>query len=316
MNEVVMMVGSPASGKGRVVALETGGYLHLNRDKVGGKVVDLLPAFEDALSNGRNIVLDNTYPTAESRKPFIDMAKKNKTPIRCKFMGTSTEDCSINALMRMWDRYGKLFMTPESLKEVKNDPNMFPIAALFSYKKEFEEPTTGEGFTKVEKVLFKRVWPATLTKRAVLFDFDDTLRTVKPGAKFKFPTRPSEIEILPRRKEVIQKYLKNNYIIGGASNQSGIARGQLTVEQATECFAHTVRQLVPKDVVAIKVEFCPHNVPPVCYCRKPQSGMGVKWIMSCHLDPKQTVYVGDQTTDKTFATRLGFQYVDQAEFFK
>ena len=66
----------------------------------------------------------------------------------------------------------------------------------------------------------------------------------------------------------------------------------------------------------IRVRFCPHNVPPTCYCRKPQAGMGVGLIREHDLDPSQCVYVGDQTTDKTFAKRLGFQYEDAKSFFK
>lgn len=317
-NEVVMMVGSPASGKGRAADLlvTQQKYVHLNRDKVGGKVADLLPAFMDALGAGRSVVLDNTYPTAEKRKPFIDMAKRFKTPIRCMFMGTSTEDCSINALMRMWDRYGKLFLSPNDLSlggKAADDPNMFPIAALFSYKKEFQEPKTSEGFTRVEKVSFKRIWPVDLTGKGLVLDFDDTLRSVKPGAKFKFPTTPSEIDILPRRREVLKAYQEKGYQLLGASNQSGIARQQLSAVQAEECFLETCERLGQKSMPFV---YCPHNVPPICYCRKPQSGMGVYWIRKMKLNPSQTIYVGDQTTDKTFATRLGFQYVDQSEFFK
>lgn len=314
-SEVVMMVGSPASGKGREVLSSGKGYLHLNRDKVGGKVADLLPAFEDALQNGSSVILDNTYPTAESRRPFVAMAKKHKVPIRCRFMSTSTEDCAINALMRMWDRYGKLFLTPESLKEVKDDPNMFPIAALFAYKKQLEVPNTGEGFANVEKVAFKRVWSPTLVGRAVMLDFDDTLRKVKPGAKYKFPTTPDEIEILPRRKEVLAAWASKGYALLGASNQSGIARRQLTEQQADDCFSYTGAKIVPKGY-RMPVLYCPHNVPPTCYCRKPQSGMGVHFIRLLNLKPSEVIYVGDQTTDKTFATRLGFQYADQADFFK
>jgi len=313
--EVVMLVGSPASGKGRTAeSFNRAGYVHLNRDKAGGKVASLLPALSDALQNGKNVVLDNTYPTAESRKPFIETAQKAKVPIRCIHIATSMEDCSINALMRMWDRYGKLFLTPDALKEVKHDPNMFPIAVLFLYKKEFQEPKKTEGFSEIEKLPFKRVWSDTLKKKAIMVDFDDTLRTVKAGAQYKFPTRSEEIEILPRRKEIITSWFHKGYLILGASNQSGIARGQLTDEDARKCFTYTANKILnEKDLPAL---YCPHNVPPICYCRKPQSGMGVHWIRTFNLNPSEVIYVGDQTTDKTFATRLGFQYVDQADFFK
>jgi histidinol phosphatase-like enzyme len=53
----------------------------------------------------------------------------------------------------------------------------------------------------------------------------------------------------------------------------------------------------------------------VCYCRKPQSALGVYFIEKYKLDPRKCVMVGDQTTDKTFAKRFGMEYVDEKEFF-
>ena len=43
--------------------------------------------------------------------------------------------------------------------------------------------------------------------------------------------------------------------------------------------------------------------------------MGVFLIEKHKLNPAETIMVGDQTTDKTFARRLGFEYVDQKDFF-
>ena len=53
----------------------------------------------------------------------------------------------------------------------------------------------------------------------------------------------------------------------------------------------------------------------MCYCRKPMSGMPVSFMLEHRLNPKLCIFVGDQTTDKTCATRMGIPYVDQAEFF-
>lgn len=66
-----------------------------------------------------------------------------------------------------------------------------------------------------------------------------------------------------------------------------------------------------------EILYCPHKVPPItCYCRKPGPGMGVELIFKYKLDPRKCVYVGDMTTDKTFAARCGFKFEDHTEFFK
>jgi len=312
-NEAVMLVGFPASGKGTVAQeLINKGYLHLNRDKVGGRTLDLLGPLEDALRNGKDAVLDNTNMQAEKRAHFIKVAKRVGVPIRCMWVSTPVEDCSINALMRMWDRYGKLFLQPSDFKEVPDDPNMFPITVLFKMKKDFEKPSTAEGFSKVERVDFSRKWPKELTNKAVIVDYDQTVRDVQQGAPYKFPTKTSEIKVLPNRAWILKRFKNDGYLLLGASNQSGVSRGQVSKEAVDECFRHTNKLLG----LQIQVVWCPHSVPPSCYCRKPQSGLGVQLIRQYKLDPTKTIYVGDQTTDKTFASRLGFTYHDAEEFFK
>ena len=149
MNEVVMIVGCPASGKSSLSKKYTDdGYVYLNRDSAGGKVISLVPKMEAALRVGKNVVLDNLFATVESRKPFIDAATTSDptegVPVKCVHLTTSIEEAQINALRRMHQRHGKFFMNAEELKEVKKDPNMFPPLVLFKYRKEFEPPTKAE----------------------------------------------------------------------------------------------------------------------------------------------------------------------------
>jgi D-glycero-D-manno-heptose 1,7-bisphosphate phosphatase len=201
-------------------------------------------------------------------------------------------------------------LDPADFKTTK-DPNLFPPVALFAYKKNFEEPMKKEGFSDVVIVKFVRKKDPAYCNKALILDYDDTLR--QTDNEYGYPTKPSEVKILPGRKEKISEYVKKGYRLLGASNQSGIAKKKLTAEQATECFQHT-NKLLGHD---IEFMFCPHSIPPVvCYCRKPHCGMGVHFIEKYKLDASQCIFVGDQTTDKTFAARCGFKYIDQSEFFK
>jgi HAD superfamily hydrolase (TIGR01662 family) len=315
MQEIRMVLGPPSSGKSELSKkyIEQG-YVHLNRDSSGGKVIDLLPDLKKALASGKSVVLDNLFSTAASRKPFLEVASQANVPVYAEVMGTSIEDSCINALHRMWARYKQLFFTPEDIKahaRAKQDPNIFPIVVLFKYKKEAEKPTLAEGFAGINTVKFvRRALPPDYTNKAVIFDFDDTLR--KSSGEGKFPTNPTEVMLLPDRKEKLAKLKSQGYLLLGASNQSGIARGQVTFDNAVACFEQT-NKLLGQHVDYL---FCPHNVPPNCYCRKPQPGLGVALIHAYKLNPAECIFVGDQTTDATFAKRLGFQYVDATEFFK
>ena len=310
MNDVVLMCGYPSSGKSTISKeYVEKGYVFLNRDRAGGKVVSLLPALEQALFAKRNVVIDNTFPTIESRKPFVETCKKADVPIRCLQMNTSIEDSQINALHRMWERHKKFFFAPNDLKGV-DDPNMFPVAALFRYRKELQSPSKTEGFSSVEKIKFVRR-PTPHKNKALILDYDNTLRT--GTGEFGYPCNPSEVQILPGRTEKLNEYKDAGYILLGISNQSGIDKGNLDYQTAVACFERTNELLGFK----IDFQFCPHQAnPPTCYCRKPQVGLGVLLIEKHQLDPAQCVYVGDQTTDKTFAQRLGFKYIPENQFFK
>lgn len=306
-----MVVGYPASGKSTVTKdLIKKGAVALNRDTEGGTIASLLPKLEALLKDGKDVVLDNTFPTVEVRKPFIDLAKKYNADVTCSLMSTSIEDAQFNVVQRAIGLIGK-FPTPEAIKAAKHT-NIFPPTVLFKYKKEFQKPTTEEGFSKVELVKFIRKVNPEYINKALIVDYDGTLRECV-GGNDKYPVNKSQVEIKPNRTKVLQSYKDKGYILLGISNQSGVAKGEVADEVVNELFQYTNQQLG----IDIEYRYCPHQSAPIsCYCRKPMPGIGVEFILKHKLNAKECIFVGDMTTDKTFAQRAGFQYVDQAEFFK
>jgi HAD superfamily hydrolase (TIGR01662 family) len=311
MPRVTMVMGYPASGKSTLTkTIVKHGAISLNRDTEGGTIADLLPKMEALLQDRKDVVLDNLFPTVEVRKPFIEMAAKHKAEIACILMDTSIEDAQFNVVQRAIGLIGK-FPTPEEIKKAKHT-NIFPPLVLFKYKKDFQKPTTEEGFKFVTTEKFVRQDNPNFTNKALIVDYDGTLRECINGND-KYPVNKDQIEIKPNRTEVLKSYKDKGYILLGASNQSGIAKGEVSEQVVTELFEYTNKQLG----IDIEYRFCSHQSAPIsCYCRKPMNGIGVEFILKHKLDRKQCIMVGDMTTDKTFATRCGFQYVDQAEFFK
>ena len=314
MNKVVMILGPPASGKStKSNEYIKQDFVYLNRDKLGGKILDLVSKLEAALKASSNVLLDNLFPTKAIRKPFIDLCKQYNVEIECIHIDTSIEDCQINALNRMYERYKTIFHHSDDIKKhtkAKNDPNIFPPVVLFKYRKEFESPSMTEGFSRIEIRSFERTQNKKYTNKALILDYDDTLR--KSNGKNPFPIHVDEVEILPNRKNKLREYKSLGYILLGVSNQSGVAKGIFSLEDAKKCFERT-NQLLGFD---IDYCFCPHQAaPPVCYCRKPQTSNGVHLIHKYKLNPADCIFVGDATSDKSFANRLGFQYKHPKEFF-
>lgn len=309
--EVVLIIGFPAAGKTTEVAEYKKTHVRLNRDELGGTLKGLAYRLKEQIKKGKtNFVLDNTFGTAKLRAPVIAVAKEFNIPVRCIWIQTSIEDSKFNAATRMVRKYGYL-LTNEQIKEKgKKDSGCFPISVLFSYRKRFEKPALDEGFSEIKKVKFVRR-PNDYTNKALILDYDGTLRHTKSGNKY--PLDSEDISIYPNRKKVLQQYIDNGYLLLGVSNQSGVGKGILSKKTAIECFKKT-NELLGFD---IDFRFCPHNTFPVsCFCRKPQIGIGVELIEKYKLDPTQCFYIGDLTTDKTFAKNCQFNYYHPDDFFK
>jgi histidinol-phosphate phosphatase family protein len=310
--EIVMVIGIPASGKtSQVEPLVKKGYQRLNRDLEGGTVYDLAPKLEQLIEQGnRQFVLDNTHSTRKSRKPFIDVGRKYNIPVRCVLMDTSIEDAQVNACTRMVQRYGRLLMPEEIVQYGKKDPNMFPPSVLFDFRKRFEPPEVSEGFATVYAQQFTRTPRPGYTSKALILDYDGTLRETRSGAKY--PTTREDIKAIEGRTGVLERYAKDGYRLLGVTNQSGVAKGEFTLQDAKDLCSRTNELLG----IGIEAAVCPHSPAPInCYCRKPMPGLAVQFIEKYKLDPAKCIMVGDMTTDRTFATRAGFQYLDAKEFF-
>lgn len=319
--EFVLVCGYPAAGKTTLVKEFTdAGYYRINRDLSGGTLEEQSKLAEDFYKKGNNkIVLDNTYITIESREGIIAVAKKLNVPIRCVWLNTSFEDSQLNACLRMIKKTG-VILSPQELKDCK-DPNLFPPVVLYNAKNKLEgkdknlkypgkqNPKTSEGFYKVEIRQFVRHWDAEYKNKALILDFDDTIRT-SIGPK-PWPEKPEHVKILDGRTETLNKWKQKGYILLGASNQSAVAKG-LSIEDCTACFEKTIELLNVK----IDYVFCPHKVPPVsCYCRKPGTGMTAYFIVKYKLNPSECIFVGDSTSDKTCAERSGMKYMCPTDFF-
>lgn len=222
--EIVLVIGYNAAGKTTLVKEFTdSGYCRINRDELGGTLEQQVGHAERALASHDCVVLDNTYATIESRESIIALGKRLKVPVRCVWLQTSFEDAQLNACLRMIRRKGRILMPGE----FKKDPNLFPPVALFSFKNRWEnkkkdqkhpgrqDPKVEHGFSAVEKRKFVRRWPKSHVNKAVLLDYDDTLRT-STGSN-PWPEAAGEIKILPGRKKKLKQLQDHGYILLGSA---------------------------------------------------------------------------------------------------
>jgi histidinol-phosphate phosphatase family protein len=311
--EVVLLMGIQGAGKSELVRQYVDkGYVRLNRDQAGGSLEDLVPLLGESLRAGKNrVVLDNTYPTRVSRYPVIRMAHAHRVPVRCRFLNTPLVEAYQNVVLRILERYGRL-LGPDEQKELsKTDPNLPPPAAMARWAASFEPPALDEGFSVVEEIPFVRRASKAGTVKGLLLDVDGTLRTTLSGEIY--PRQPDDIQLLPGRRESLQRWVDAGYRLFFVSNQSGVASGQVTREAVDACFQKTVELL---GLPVAEIACCPHPAFPAgCFCRKPLPGLGIYLKQQHNLAGEHLTMVGDMDSDAQFAAALGARYYNAEEFF-
>lgn len=316
--EIVLLLGPPAGGKTSLAQPYVDrGYARVNRDTMGpsARTADLAPTVEHLVEQGqRTFVLDNLFLTRERRAAVLAVGQKYNIPVVARVLDTRPEQAQFNAARRMIQRYGSLISASEKKDhpQAKDDDNVFPPVVLSNYFKVFEHPTVDEGFAEVQSVHFNFQLGPEYINRAVIFDLDGTLRVCKSGAKY--PTDPDDVALaFPGIPEKLWQLRERGYLLLAATNQSGVAKGALTVMQMNDCITRTYA-LVGHDLHAVA---CTHpSGPPSCWCQKPMPGMGVALIERYRLNPRECLYIGDMTKDKTFAGRCGFGFAFAEDYFK
>lgn len=140
--EVVVAVGLPAAGKSTFTKehMVPNGYVSANRDTVGSwqKCVAMC---EQSLKSGKSVFIDNTNPDVESRRRYVEVAKKAGVPVRC-FMFTATIE-----MAKHNNTFREMTYTGQGHQPV-ND------MVFNSYKSKYVAPSLDEGFTEIVKIHF------------------------------------------------------------------------------------------------------------------------------------------------------------------
>jgi len=140
----------------------------------------------------------------------------------------------------------------------------------------------------------------TGTLKAVLFDRDGTLVVDVP-----YNGNPQLVRPMDSARSALERVRRAGLATGVLSNQSGVARGLLTLNQV-----HAVNQRVDELLGPFDVwQICPHGPADGCTCRKPAPGMILAACSTLGLHPSQVAFVGDIGADVEAATAAGSRSV-------
>eukprot|EP00744_Colponema_vietnamica_P012467 GILI01017494.1.p1 GENE.GILI01017494.1~~GILI01017494.1.p1 ORF type:complete len:467 (-),score=102.75 GILI01017494.1:70-1470(-) len=138
--ELVLIVGSAASGKSTLTTTFFSNYVRVNQDTLGSKP-KCISAVKQALSSGKSAVVDNQNKDALTRREYIKIAKDLGIPARAVFIVSDAHTCFHLNSFRL--------MNPRS-----TDKRKVPNMIIYSFFKNVEKPTLAEGFDEVIELPF------------------------------------------------------------------------------------------------------------------------------------------------------------------
>jgi len=150
-----------------------------------------------------------------------------------------------------------------------------------------------------------------MSNKAVFLDRDNTV-IEDPG----YLADPGAVKLLPGVELAIKSLTQAGYKIVIVTNQSGVARGLLTVETLEKIHAEMQRQLAERGAHVDAIQYCPYHPEGTVEefaqdseLRKPKPGMLLKAAASLDVDLAQSWMVGDSGRDIEAGQRAGCRTV-------
>jgi histidinol-phosphate phosphatase family protein len=140
---------------------------------------------------------------------------------------------------------------------------------------------------------------AVETRRAILLDRDGVI--VRDTGYIR---APAGLELLPGAAESIARLRAAGYLCIVVSNQSGVARGIMTMDEMLAVQRALDEMLAPRGAALDAAYFCPHHPtegsPPFrtdCPCRKPKPGLILRAAREWAIDLGKSWMIGDSERD-------------------
>lgn len=127
--------------------------------------------------------------------------------------------------------------------------------------------------------------------RAAFLDRDGTL--IVDAA---YPKDPARVEPMPHAAPALRE-LQRHFLLVIVSNQSGIARGLITPEEARAVHDRVIEVFSREGVRFADAYYCPHGPGDGCRCRKPAPGLILDAAAALDIELARSVMIGDKASD-------------------
>jgi len=143
-----------------------------------------------------------------------------------------------------------------------------------------------------------------LSGYTIFLDRDGTLNP-DPG----YIRLPEQFELFPGVADALARLKRAGARLILVTNQSGIARGLLSVRDLEAVHLKLQELLNTAGASLDAIYFCPHHPDDQCICRKPNPGMIERALREQPIDLGRSYLIGDQTRDVELAKRVGVRSI-------
>lgn len=115
---------------------------------------------------------------------------------------------------------------------------------------------------------------------------------------------PHQIKLLENATKGLTHLRNLGFRFGIITNQSGIDRGVVTLDEVKSINSYLCNLLGKFDLFFDFVSLCPHTPIANCQCRKPKVLMGAQAIEKFNVDVSTSFMIGDKDSDIEFGAHL------------
>jgi histidinol-phosphate phosphatase family protein len=153
-----------------------------------------------------------------------------------------------------------------------------------------------------------RAWPRRVKALppvpTAFLDRDGVLNWNRAGT---YVTRPGQLRLYAAAAPALRLMAAKGFRLVVLTNQSGVARGYMTMAQARAINLKLLRDLRAMGAAIDAVYFCPHAPGEGCACRKPKPGLIREATKDCPADMARSFMAGDKKSDLGLARQAGIK---------